>query len=62
MVMLTASKARPVQTLVISSEVVGQAGLGVDVTSWPNEFIETVLSPAVDGPDLRRKKIIKTEH
>ena len=36
----------------ISGEVVGEGGLRVDTTSWPDKFVETVLSPAVYGTNL----------
>ena len=36
----------------ISCEVVGQTGLGVDTTSGPDEFIKTVFPPAVYSTNL----------
>ena len=36
----------------ISSEVVGEARLGMDTTSGPDEFVETVLSPTVYSTNL----------
>ena len=43
----------PVETLVISSEMVGEARLGMDMASGPDEFIKTIFSPAVYSTYLK---------
>ena len=42
----------------ISGEVVGEGRLGVDSTSRPDKFVETVLSPTVYGTNLWRIALI----
>ena len=42
----------PIETLVISREVVGEGRLGMDTTSRPDEFVKTVFSPAVYSTNL----------
>ena len=36
----------------ISREVVGEAGLGVDTTSGPDKFIKSVFPPAIYSTNL----------
>ena len=43
----------------ISGEVVGEARLGVDTTSGPDEFVETVLSPTVYSTNLTSKVLLE---
>ena len=43
----------------ISSEVVGEARLGVDTTSGPDEFVETVLSPTVYSTNLTSNVLLE---
>ena len=44
----------------VRGEVVGEAGLRMDVASWPYKFIEAVLTPAVYGPDLSGIILVRT--
>ena len=46
----------PEQPALAGVEVVGDGRLGVDILSWPNKLVETVLSPTVHCSNLLELK------